>query len=107
MNERLPTFEVLNKFGPDYKVVFVGDATMAPYEITHAGGSVEHWNEEPGLVWMNRFRETYERLVWLNPTPQETWEYSSSVAMTQELVGGNMFPLTIRGIEESMSFLSK
>lgn len=107
MNERLPTFEVLNKFAQDYKVVFVGDATMAPYEITHAGGSVEHWNEESGADWMSRFTNMYDKLVWINPTPQETWEYSSSVSMTQELVGGNMFPLTVRGLEEGMAQLTK
>lgn len=107
MNERLPTWEVLNKYGPDYKVVFVGDATMAPYEITHAGGSVEHWNEEPGSLWMERFTEFYDRLVWINPTPQETWEYSSSVSMIQNMVEGQMYPLTIRGLEEGMTALSK
>ncbi len=107
MNERIPTWEVLNKYGPDYKVVFVGDATMAPYEITHAGGSVEHWNEEPGSLWMNRFTEFYDRLVWINPTPQETWEYSSSVSMIQQMVEGQMFPLTIRGLEDGMTALSK
>jgi uncharacterized protein with von Willebrand factor type A (vWA) domain len=107
MNERIPTWELLNKYGSDYKVVFVGDATMAPYEITHAGGSVEHWNEEPGTQWMSRFSELYERLVWINPTPQETWEYSSSVSMIQQLVDGQMFPLTVRGLEEGMTSLSK
>ena len=107
MAERLPTLEILNKYSHDYKVVFVGYATMAPYEITHAGGSVEHWNEEPGAAWMGRFSEIYDKVIWLNPTPQETWEYSSSVMMTQELVGGNMYPLTIKGLEEGMSQLSK
>lgn len=107
MSERIPTFEVLNKYAHDYKVVFVGDATMAPYEITHAGGSVEHWNEEPGAAWMERFTGLYEKLVWLNPTPQETWEYSSSVTMTQDLVDGNMFPLTIKGLEEGMAELTR
>lgn len=107
MNERIPTWEILNKYAQDYKVVFVGDATMAPYEITHAGGSVEHWNEEPGATWLTRFASLYERLVWINPTPQETWEYSTSVSMTQDLVEGRMFPLTIRGLEEGMNLLSK
>ena len=107
MNERIPTWEILNKYAGDYKVVFVGDATMAPYEITHAGGSVEHWNEEPGASWVTRFAEHYDKLVWINPTPQETWEYSSSVSMTQELVEGKMYPLTIRGLEEGMNTLSK
>lgn len=107
MSERIPTYEILNKYAHDYKCVFVGDATMAPYEITHAGGSVEHWNEEPGAAWMERFRGAYDKLVWLNPTPQETWEYSSSVTLTQDLVDGHMYPLTIRGLEEGMSELSK
>ena len=107
MSERVPTLDVLNKFSGDYKIVFVGDATMAPYEITHAGGSVEHWNEESGAEWMARFKEVYEKIVWINPTPQETWEYSSSVALTQDLVEGNMFPLTVRGLEEGMNQLSK
>ena len=107
MNERIPTWEILNKYGRDYKVIFVGDATMAPYEITHAGGSVEHWNEEPGAAWITRFGGLYDKLVWINPTPQETWEYSTSVAMTQDLVDGQMYPLTVRGLEEGMNFLSK
>ena len=107
MSERIPTWEILNKYAGDYKVVFVGDATMAPYEITHAGGSVEHWNEEAGAIWMSRFKGWYDKIVWINPTPQETWEYSTSVAMTQELVEGRMFPLTIRGLEEGMHLLSK
>ena len=103
----MPTYEILNKYAQDYKVIFVGDATMAPYEITHAGGSVEHWNEEPGAAWMERFTGQYEKLVWINPTPQETWEYSSSFGMTKDLVGGEMYPLTIRGLEEGMNALSK
>ena len=106
-NERLPTLDVLRKYGRDYKIVFVGDATMAPYEITHAGGSVEHWNEEPGAAWMQRMTEIFDKVVWINPTPKETWEYSTSVGIIRELVNGNMFPLTIRGLEESMGFLSK
>ena len=107
MNERIPTWEIFNKYQRDYKVVFVGDATMAPYEITHAGGSVEHWNEEPGVAWMGRFLDNYDRMVWINPTPQETWEYSTSVGMTRDLLDGRMYPLTIRGLEEGMAYLSK
>ena len=106
-SERIPTWEIFNKYHRDYKVVFVGDATMAPYEITHAGGSVEHWNEEPGVVWMGRFLDNYDRMVWINPTPQETWEYSTSVGMTRDLLDGQMYPLTIRGLEEGMAYLSK
>ena len=107
MNERIPTWQLLNKYARDYKVVFVGDATMAPYEITHAGGSVEHWNDEPGAVWMSRFTESYDKLVWINPTPRETWDYSTSVAMTRELVDDQMYPLTISGLEGGMGYLSK
>ena len=107
LSERIPTWEILNKYGSDYRVVIVGDATMAPYEITHSGGSVEHWNEEPGAVWMQRISTIYPKLIWINPTPQETWEYSSSVAITQELVENRMYPLTIRGLEDAMSLLSK
>ena len=107
MNQRIPTWELLNKYARDYKVVFVGDATMAPYEITHAGGSVEHWNEEPGALWMTRFTACYDKIVWINPTPRETWDYSTSVAMTRELVDGRMYPLTIGGLEGGMSYLSR
>ena len=107
MSERIPTWELFNRYHRDYKVVWVGDATMAPYEITHAGGSVEHWNEEPGVAWMERFLDRYDRMVWINPTPQETWEYSTSVGMTRDLLDGQMYPLTIRGLEEGMAYLSK
>ncbi len=99
--------DITHKYGADYKLIFVGDATMSPYEIVYAGGSVEHWNEEPGAVWIKRFQQIYDKVAWLNPTPQETWEYSTSVALTQELVGGHMFPLTVRGLEEAMGHLSK
>ncbi|MBJ38669.1 MAG: hypothetical protein CMD83_09435 [Gammaproteobacteria bacterium] len=107
MNERLDTFDILHKYAHDYKVIFVGDATMAPYEITHAGGSVEHWNEEAGALWMQRVMDTYDKVIWINPTPLDTWEYSTSVALTKKLVDDQMFPLTIRGIEEGMNFLTK
>lgn len=105
--EKTPTFEVINTFPSDYKVIFVGDAFMSPYEITYKGGSVEHWNEEPGALWMQRFVNFYEKVVWINPTPQETWEYSTSVGMTRGLVNDQMYPLTIRGLEEGMNYLSK
>lgn len=107
MNERLDTWDVMHKYAHDYKVIFVGDATMAPYEITHAGGSVEHWNEEAGAIWIQRMMDTYEKLIWINPTPQDTWEYSTSVALTKKLVDDQMYPLTIRGIEQGMNYLSK
>ena len=107
MNERLDTFDLLHKYTHDYKVIFVGDATMAPYEITHAGGSVEHWNEEAGAIWIQRVMDTFDKVIWINPTPHDTWEYSSSVALTKKLVDEQMFPLTIRGIEDGMNHLSK
>ena len=107
MNERIDTFDVLHKYTHDYKVIFVGDATMAPYEITHAGGSVEHWNEEAGAIWMQRLLDTFEKVIWINPTPQDTWEYSTSVSLVQKLVEDQMYPLTISGIEEGMNYLSK
>ena len=107
MNERLDTFDLLHKYTHDYKVIFVGDATMAPYEITHAGGSVEHWNEEAGAIWIQRVMDTFDKVIWINPTPHDTWEYSSSVALTKKLVDEQMFPLTIRGIEDGMNQLSK
>jgi len=107
MNERIPTWQLPNKYARDYKVVFVGDATLERYEITHAGGSVEHWNDEPGALWMSRFMDSYDKLVWINPTPRETWDYSTSVAMTRELVDDQMYPLTISGLEGGMGYLSK
>jgi uncharacterized protein with von Willebrand factor type A (vWA) domain len=99
--------DLLHKYGADYKVIFVGDAAMAPYEITQAGGSVEHWNEEPGYVWMQRFMEKYKKLIWINPYPKDTWNYTSSTGIVRDLIEDQMFPLTLRGLEEGMRFLSK
>ncbi|MDZ7686133.1 MAG: VWA domain-containing protein [Gammaproteobacteria bacterium] len=107
MSERIDTWDLLHKYSHDYKVIFVGDATMAPYEITHSGGSVEHWNEEAGAVWMQRIMDHFDKVVWINPTPQDTWEYSNSVGLTRKLVDEQMYPLTIRGIEDGMNCLSK
>ncbi len=107
MSERIDTFDILHKYSHDYKVIFVGDATMAPYEITHSGGSVEHWNEEAGAIWMQRVMDTFDKVIWINPTPLDTWEYSTSVALTKKMVDEQMYPLTIRGIEDGMNFLSK
>tara|TARA_E500000331_G_scaffold27506_1_gene23378 strand:- start:1559 stop:2701 length:1143 start_codon:yes stop_codon:yes gene_type:complete len=107
LQERIETFDILNRYNHEYKVIFVGDATMAPYEITHAGGSVEHWNEEAGAIWMQRVMDTYDRVIWINPTLEETWEYSTSVAIARKLVDDQMFPLTVRGIENGMNYLTK
>lgn len=106
-NDRTSTFDILRTYGNDYRVIFVGDATMSPYEISSVGGSVEHWNEEAGEVWMRRFSDTYERLIWLNPEPESSWEYTTSVQWTRKLVNGNMFPLTLKGLEDGMRFLSR
>ena len=106
-NERMSTEDIIHKYSSDYKIIFVGDVTMAPYEITNPGGSIEHWNEESGALWMKRLVDVYEKVIWLNPVPEEHWEYSSSVELTRSIIEDNMFPLTIRGLEDSMAFLSK
>ncbi|MCB1617704.1 MAG: hypothetical protein KDI08_03250, partial [Pseudomonadales bacterium] len=107
MHERTATWDLLHKFSSDYKVIFVGDAAMAPYEITNIGGSIEHNNEESGATWMQRVVETYERVIWLNPQAQDTWDYSNSVQMVNQLLDGRMFPLTLRGLDEGVSYLGK
>ena len=94
--EKIPTLEVMRTYGHDYKLIFVGDATMSPYEIVQPGGSIEHWNEEAGAVWMQRLTRTWPHHVWLNPEPQQRWEYTPSVQITRELVEDRMFPLTLR-----------
>ncbi|MBT9445439.1 MAG: VWA domain-containing protein, partial [Hyphomonadaceae bacterium] len=106
--EKLNTWDVLHKFPHDYKVLFVGDATMSPYEITYPGGSVEHWNEEPGAIWLHRVKEIYEHLVWLNPTPQQHWAHTPSVGVVQDIIGPDrMFPLTLTGLDRAMRELSR
>ena len=107
LQERIETFDILNRYNHEYKVIFVGDASMAPYEITHAGGSVEHWNEEAGAIWMQRVMDTFERVIWINPILEEHWEYSMSVAIARKLVDDQMFPLTVSGIENGMNYLTK
>ena len=100
--ERTPLWEVLHKFPHDYKLIFVGDAAMSPYEITHPGGSVEHFNEEAGAVWMQRMVNTYPATVWLNPTPEAHWNYSQSTKIIKELVKDRMYPLTLDGLDDAM-----
>lgn len=106
-SDRTSTYDLLRTYGNDYRVIFVGDATMSPYEISSVGGSVEHWNEEAGEVWMRRFADTYERMIWLNPEPESSWEYTTSVQWTRKLVNNHMFPLTLKGLEDGMRFLSR
>jgi len=104
---RTPTFDVLHTYGPDYKVMFVGDATMSPYEISMAGGSVEHMNEEPGALWLKRVTDIYPHCVWLNPSPPEHWEWTHSVRMVRELMGGRMYPMTLEGLDSAMRELMR
>ncbi|MGV6475426.1 vWA domain-containing protein [Azotobacter vinelandii] len=106
-SERIATHDLLHKYGPDYKVVFVGDASMSPYEILQPGGSVEHWNEEPGLAWMQRFTDIYRKLIWINPSPEHAWNHGSSIRIVRDLVGQRMYPLTLSGLEEGMRYLAK
>ena len=107
MNERTETWDILRKYGQDYRVIFVGDAMMAPYEVTHAGGSVEHWNEEPGAVWMERMANHFDKLVWLNPAPEDHWGNGGSLGAIRSLVKDKMYPMTLSGLEDAMRFLSK
>lgn len=105
--ERTPTWDILHKFPHDYKLIFVGDAAMSPYEISHPGGSVEHFNEESGAVWMQRMANTYPATVWLNPVPKEHWGYSQSTKLIRELVNDRMYPLTLGGLDEAMRELTR
>lgn len=106
-SERTPTWDVLHKFPHDYKIVFVGDAAMSPYEISHPGGSVEHFNEEAGAVWMHRVSNTYPAAVWLNPTPEQHWGYSQSIKLIKELMNDRMYPLTLKGLDDAMRTLTR
>ena len=106
-SERIPTWDILHKYGHDYKLIFVGDAAMSPYEISHPGGSVEHMNEEAGAVWLQRVTRTYPAAVWLNPTPEAHWAYSHSTGMIRELMQDRMYPLTLAGIDTAMRELTR
>lgn len=106
-NEKLSTWDVLHKYPSDYKVIFVGDASMSPYEITYAGGSVEHWNEEPGGVWLERVQQIYEHVVWLNPVAERHWEYTPSIELMRQIIGDRMYPLTLDGLDRAMRELSR
>jgi len=106
-NERTSLLDVMHKYSHDYKIIFVGDASMSPYEILNPGGSVEHWNEESGEIWMRRLRETYDKCVWLNPVPEDEWQYTQSVSITRQLMEGKMYPLTLGGLEDAMGFLAR
>jgi uncharacterized protein with von Willebrand factor type A (vWA) domain len=101
-DDTTPTWDVMHKYPHDYKVIFVGDASMSPYEITTPGGSVEHFNEEAGAVWLERMTRTYPACVWLNPVPEDQWDYTYSIRMIRQLVGERMYPLTLGGLDRAM-----
>ena len=105
--ETTSTFDILHKYSKDYKIIFVGDATMAPYEVTHVGGSIEHYNDEAGAVWIKRLTDVFNNVVWINPTPKDFWEHSYSIEVVRELVEDRMFPLSVKGLEEAMTLLTK
>lgn len=106
-NEQTMTWDLLNKYGSDYKVIFIGDAMMAPYEVTHVGGSVEHWNDEAGAVWLQRLKDKFDKVVWINPAPESHWGNGGSLGIIKQIVEDEMYPLTLEGLEKAMKQLSK
>ncbi|MSO64381.1 MAG: VWA domain-containing protein [Alphaproteobacteria bacterium] len=104
--ERLPTWDVIHTYGRDYKLVFVGDASMSPYEIVTPGGSVEHWNEEPGEVWLRRLLLHYEHAAWINPVREDYWGYTPSIGLVRQLIENRMFPMTLDGLDRAMRDLN-
>ena len=106
-NERIDTHDVLHKYGNDYKLIFVGDAAMSPYELLQPWGSVEYNNAEPGATWLRRLTDTWPHAIWLNPESEHAWQYRQSTSLIHNLMGGRMFPLTLDGLERGMRLLSK
>nr|HIL74914.1 VWA domain-containing protein [Rhodospirillales bacterium] len=105
--DTIMTWDVLRTYSADYKLIFVGDATMGPYEITYPGGSVEHWNEEPGSIWINRMLEVYSRAIWLNPVPENYWQSTPTIREIKRMLGNRMYPLTLGGLDSGMRELSR
>ena len=105
--EKFPTWDIIRKYNRDYKLIFIGDATMSPYEIVQRGGSVEYNNEEPGAEWLQRLTHAFPKFAWINPEPPGVWEYRQSIAMIQQLMSQRMFPLSLAGLEQAMRLLSK
>ena len=103
--EQIPLNEIINKYGPEYKLILVGDATMSPYEIAYPGGSIEHWNEEPGSVWLKRMLDHFKNAVWINPEEKQHWNFTPSIKLTHDLMEGRMFPLTLDGLSEAIKEL--
>ena len=106
-SEKTSTFDVLHKYASDYKVIIIGDATMSPYEIVHPGGSVEHWNEESGAVWLERLLEVYPKTIWVNPEPEKHWNYTPSIEITKEIMENHMYPMTLEGLDRGIRHLTK
>ena len=106
-SETTPTWQVLNTYPSDYKVIFVGDASMSPYEITHVGGAVEHMNEEAGATWLQRVTAIYPHAVWLNPVPENQWSYTHSIQLVRRLMEGRMFPMTLAGLDDAIRELMR
>jgi len=105
--EHIATSQVLHTYPPDWKVIFVGDASMSPYEIVYPGGSVEHWNEEAGQVWLQRVTQIYQKAIWLNPVPEQHWQYTPSVQIVRQIMGERMYPLTLEGLTGAMRELAR
>lgn len=103
--EQIPLNDIINKYGPEYKLILVGDATMSPYEIAYPGGSIEHWNEEPGSVWLKRMLDHFKNAVWINPEEKQHWNFTPSIKLTHDLMEGRMFPLTLDGLSEAIKEL--
>ena len=103
--EQIPLNEIINKYGPEYKLILVGDATMSPYEIAYPGGSIEHWNEEPGSVWLKRMLDHFKNAVWINPEEKKHWSFTPSIKLTHDLMEGRMYPLTLDGLSEAIKEL--
>ena len=106
-SERTPTLDVLHKYGPEYKLIFVGDATMSPYEILQPGGSIEYSNPEPGATWLRRLADAYPAVAWLNPEPERMWDYRQTIGIVRQLLGERMFPLTLDGLTRAITHLSR
>ena len=106
-DQQTPTWDLIHKYGPDYKLIFVGDASMSPYEIAYPGGANEHWNPEPGETWLRRATDQWQSSIWINPVPEKHWKYTHSIGMIREIMGDRMYPMTLSGLEQATKELSR